>query len=589
MTAPEAKISELTNNGTERSISSPDFRPPTSNSIRAGVAAVRLLHERGVRYAFGVPGESFLGLLDAIQLTDGMQLIPTRHEGGAAFMAEAVGKLTGVPAICMGTRGVGSANLAIGLHTAYQDSTPLIAMVGQVETDFRHREALQEVELAAFLGEVTKWAVEAPNGARLPELASEAYRRSVTGRPGPVAIALRGDILDEPIPEETIPPTAQPASGVREPDAAVIVSALAAAAAPLIIAGGGVLRARATARLAKLAERLAVPVMSTFRRPDVFPNDHPLYLGPLTFGAPPSVAARASEADVVLALGTRLGELTTLGYRVPSPDATLIHVDVSPEGLGRTFPATLAIAADAAAFVDALLATSIDAPTPERIRRNLRDREDYRIGSTPPTSSDFRPGVPSGSSDLVNPTRVIGELQRQLPPEAILTCDAGNFWGWIARYYRFTRPGTFLGPTSGAMGYAVPAAVAAALVTQNRVPVVALAGDGGFLMTGSELAVAAQWGLKLTCIIFDNALYGTIRLHQERAYPGRVAGTELWSPDFVRYAEAFGGIGIRVERDADIAGALATALAHPGIAIVSVAVSRETIGVDTRLSEVNLL
>jgi acetolactate synthase-1/2/3 large subunit len=209
---------------------------------------------------------------------------------------------------------------------------------------------------------------------------------------------------------------------------------------------------------------------------------------------------------------------------------------------------------------------------------NGRDREAYVQGSTPPSAS--------GVAELVDPARVVGALQRQLPPDAILTCDAGNFWGWIARYYRFTRPGTFLGPTSGAMGYAVPAAVAAALVSQNRVPVVALAGDGGFLMTGNELAVAAQLGLKLTCVIFDNALYGTIRLHQERAYPGRVAGTELWSPDFVRYAEAFGGIGIRVERDEEIPEALATALAHPGIAIVSVGVARDTIAVGTRLSQV---
>lgn len=545
-------------------------------TIRVGESAVRLLRDRGVRYAFGVPGESFLGLLDAISLTPGMQLVATRHEGGGAFMAEAVGKLTGVPAICMGTRGVGSANLAIGLHTAYQDSTPLLALVGQAETDVRHREALQEVELAPFLGEITKWAVEPPNGARLPEIVAEAWRRSVTGRPGPVAIALRGDILDEQVPDEPILATALPVTGVREEDAVAIVAALAAARSPLIIAGGGVLRAKATAKLAELAERLAVPVMATFRRNDVFPNDHPLYLGPLTFGAPASTIERARTADVILAIGTRLSEMTTLGYSLPNPQATLIHADIAPDVLGRTFPAHLAIAADAAEMIAALLATAAGDPSPERIAANSRDRAAYLAGSTPPAASTV--------SDLVDPARVIGELQRQLPPEAILTCDAGNFWGWVARYFRFIRPGTFLGPTSGAMGYAVPAAVAAALVTENRVPVVSISGDGGFLMTGSELAVAAQLGLKVTCLIFDNALYGTIRLHQERAYPGRVAGTELWSPDFTRYAEAFGGIGLRVERDQDIPEALATALAHPGIAIVSVAVSRDTIAVGASLS-----
>lgn len=554
-------------------------RMSSTTSLRAGEAAVRLLRDRGVRYAFGVPGESFLGLLDAIALTPGMHLVATRHEGGAAFMADAVGKLTGIPAICMGTRGVGSANLAIGIHTAYQDSTPLLALVGQVETEYRHREALQEVELDAFLGAITKWAVEPPNGARLPEIVHEAHRRAVSGRPGPVAVVLRGDILDEPASNAPIVATAPPASGVRPGDAEAMVAALRGARSPLIVAGGGVLRARATERLVALAERLAAPVAAAFRRNDVFPNDHPLYLGPLTFGAPPAVAARVRSADVVLAVGTRLSEMTTLGYTLPAPGTTLLQVDISPEMLGRTYPATIAVAADAAVALDALLAVPCASPGPERGLANARDRDAYEAGAMPPATSSV--------SSLVDPARVIAALQRSLPPEAILTSDAGNFWGWIARYYQFRRPHTFLAPTSGAMGYAVPAAVAAALVTQNRVPVVALAGDGGFLMTANELAVAAQLGLNVTCVVFDNAQYGTIRLHQERAYPGRIAGTELWSPDLVLYAEAFGGIGIRVERDEDVAEALRTALAYPGIAIVSVAVARDTIAVGTRLADLS--
>lgn len=530
-----------------------------------------------MRYAFGVPGESFLGLLDAIGRASGLRLVSTRHEGAAAFMAEAVGKLTGIPAICMGTRGVGSANLAIGIHTAYQDSTPLIAMVGQVETAFRHREALQEVELASFLGTLTKWAVEVPSAERLPGIVSEAYRRSVTGRPGPVAVALRGDLLDESVPDRLPDATALPATSVRAADVDAIVTLLAQASAPLIIAGGGVLRAGATARLVELAERLQVPVMTGFRRHDAFPNDHPLYLGPLSFGAAPSVAARARAADVVLAIGTRLSEVTTLGYTVPSPGATLIHVDLSPQELGRVFPARIALAADAADFVAAVLATSPEDRDAEREANNARDRADYVAGTSPSRAA---------SGDVIDPAIVVAELQRHLPADAILTSDAGNFWGWIVRHFRFRQPGTLFAPTSGAMGYAVPAAVAAALVTENRVPVVACAGDGGFLMTGSELAVAAQLGLKLTCLVFDNAMYGTIRLHQERAYPGRVAGTELWSPDFVRYAEAFGGVGFRVERSEEFGEALQAALAHPGISLLSVALSRETIAVGTRLSDI---
>jgi acetolactate synthase-1/2/3 large subunit len=547
-------------------------------SVRAGVAATRVLRDRGVRYAFGVPGESFLGLLDALYETPEIRLVSTRHEGGAAFMADAVGKLTGSPAICMGTRGVGAANLAIGLHTAQQDSTPLIAFVGHVETPARHREALQEVELAQFLGPITKWAVEAPAAANLPSLVAEAYRRSVIGRPGPVAVAVRGDILDELVDDAPIAPSAVPATAVRAEDAAAIVARLRAARRPLIIAGGGVLRAEATPALAALADKLAVPVMTVFRRHDTFPNDHPLYLGPLSFGAPPSVAARAGEADVVLALGTRLSEVTTLGYTVPGPHATVIHTDVSPDVLGQTVPAAMAISAAADEVIAALLAVASEPPHPDRLAANAADRERYVQESLPPAD----PAV----ADLVDPGRVVAELRRQLPAEAILTADAGNFWGWVARYFRFLRPRTLLAPTSGAMGYAVPAAVAAALVAANRGPVVALAGDGGFLMTGAELAVAAQLGLKLVCVVFDNALYGTIRLHQEREYPGRIAGTELWSPDFVRYAEAFGGLGLRVERNADVPDAIRAALAHPGIAVISVAVAREAIAVGTTLSTV---
>lgn len=547
--------------------------------MRAGVAAARVLRDRGVRFAFGVPGESFLGLLDALHETPEIRLVSSRHEGGAAFMADAVGKLTGAPAVCMGTRGVGSANLAIGIHTAYQDSTPLIALVGQVETDFRHREALQEVELASFLGEITKWAVEAPNGARLPEIVGEAHRRSVTGRPGPVAVALRGDILDEEAPSALPVASAMPAAVPRADDVGAALALLASAQRPLVIAGGGVLRAQATDLLVRFAERLGVPVMTAFRRHDAFPNDHPLYLGPLSFGAAPVVAARARAADVVFAVGTRLSELTTLGYTIPGDGTTLIHADVAPEVLGRTFPARVAMAADASAVISTLLeAVGPGEPDAARMAAIAADRDRFVAESTPlPTSS-----VP----DLVDPAFVVAELQRQLPADAILTSDAGNFWGWFARYFRFRRPGTFLGPTSGAMGYAVPAAVAAALVTENRSPVVSLSGDGGFLMTGNELAVAAQHGLHVKCLVFNNELYGTIRLHQERAYPRRVAGTELWSPDFARYAEAFGGIGVRIERNEDIRDGLAAALAHPGIAVVEVAVAREAIAVGQFLSQI---
>ena len=547
--------------------------------MRAALGAVQVLKERGVRYAFGVPGESFLGLLDALHDTPEIKLVATRHEGGASFMADAVGKLTGQPAICMGTRGVGSANLAIGVHTAQQDSTPLIAMVGQVETPFRHREALQEVELAQFFDPITKWAVEAPNGAELPRIASEAYRRSVSGRPGPVAIALRGDILDESAPDELPLATSfrlpSPSHGAID----ATISLLQSAKRPLIIAGGGINRNGAGEALARFAEIVGIPVMASFRRLDAFPADHPLALGSLSFGTPRAMRARALEADVVLAIGTRLAELTTLGYSIPNPAAKLIQIDIAPDDLGKSFPAAVAIVSDAGLALKALIANAHAVKWPDRSAQNQADREAFLAASTPLLTP--------ATDDLVDPAVVIAELQRQLPPDAILTSDAGNFFGWVARYYRFNRPQTFLGPTSGAMGYAVPAAVAAAIVRENSVPVVALAGDGGFMMTSNELAVAAQLGLRVVNIVFNNSLYGTIRLHQEREYPGRVSATEIWSPDFVHYARAFGGLGVRVERNQDVPEAVRPVLAHGGVSILDVAVARETIAVGQSLSKVS--
>jgi len=547
--------------------------------VRAGVAATRVLEQRGVRFAFGVPGESFLGLLDALYETPNIRLIGTRHEGGAAFMAEAVGKLTGTPAICMGTRGVGTSNLAIGIHTAFQDSTPLLALVGQVETPIRHREALQEVELAPFLSHITKWAVEVPTSERLPELASEAFRRSVTGRPGPVALALRGDILDGEVSAELPRASALPTAAPDRDTAMRALALLQGAERPLIVAGGGVLRSRATDDLVALAEQIGLPVVTSFRRHDAFPNDHPLYLGSLSIGAPAPVIERARKADVVLAIGTRLGETTTFGYTIPGPDASLIHVDVSPEVTGRSFPAILAIAADATQTLRVMGREAAALAWPDRSAMNAQDRRLYDETTALPTSSAVH--------DLVDPALVIAELQRQLPAAAVITCDAGNFYGWLSRYFRYRQPGTFLGPTSGAMGYAVPAAIAAALVRNNRVPSVAVAGDGGFLMTGSELAVAAQHGLRVTCVVFNNSMYGTIRLHQERAYPGRVAGTNLVSPDFVRYAEAFGGLGVRIESNADIADGIRHVLAHPGIGLLEVAVSQDAIAVGQSLAQLH--
>jgi acetolactate synthase-1/2/3 large subunit len=531
-----------------------------------------------VRYAFGVPGESFLGLLDALYDTPEIELVTTRHEGGAAFMADAAAKLTGQPAICMGTRGVGSANLAVGIHTAFQDSTPMLAMVGQVETPFRHREALQEVELAAFLGEITKWSIEPPSAAELPRLVSEAYRLSVSGRPGPVGIVLRGDILDEDVPEPNLPITAPVQTAVSPALARQAIERLRAAKQPVILAGGGVLRANATAALIELAETTGIPVATAFRRLDAFPTDHPLSLGSLSFGTPKLIKDRMVAADVILAIGSRLDELTTLGYSIPTPGATLIHIDIDPDTVGKTYPASIGIAADAAIAIAALQHAAEEVAWPDRSAEQTALRAELaRLLDGP--------SVSSGKG--VDPAVVMRELSRQLPDRSVLTSDAGNFFTWAQRYGSFRHPGTFLGPVSGAMGYAVPSAVAAAIVNDSAVPSVSLSGDGGFLMTANELATAAQRKLRVICVVFDNGIYGTIRAHQEREFPGRVSGTNLWSPDLVKYAEAFGGLGLRVEQNGQAAEAVATAIAHPGISVIQVAVDPENISAGTSMASIS--
>jgi acetolactate synthase-1/2/3 large subunit len=546
--------------------------------IRSSLASTRLLRDRGVRYAFGVPGESFLGLLDALYDTPEIDLVTTRHEGGAAFMADAAAKLTGQPAICMGTRGVGSANLAIGIHTAYQDSTPMLAMVGQVETPFRHREALQEVELAAFLGEITKWSVEPPSAAELPRLVSEAYRLSVSGRPGPVGIVLRGDILEEDVPEPNLPITAPIQTTVSPAIAQDAIALLRNAKRPVILAGGGVLRAQATDALIELAEKTGIPVATAFRRLDAFPTDHPLSLGSLSFGTPKLIKDRMAAADVILAIGSRLDELTTLGYSIPVPGAALIHIDIDPETVGKTYPATIGIAADALVAIDALTNAASDARWPDRSAEQATLRAELaKLLDAPSVSSEKG----------VDPAVVMRELSRQLPERSVLTSDAGNFFTWAQRYGSFRHPGTFLGPVSGAMGYAVPSAVAAAIVHDSAVPSVSLSGDGGFLMTSNELATAAQRGLRVICVVFDNGIYGTIRAHQEREFPGRVSGTDLWTPDLVKYAEAFGGIGLRVGTNAQAGDAVAAAIENPGITVLDVAVDPENISAGTAMSSIS--
>ncbi len=542
-----------------------------------GRAVVEALLAAGVRHAFCVPGESFLGLLDALYDEPRIRLIATRHEGGASFMAEAVGKLTRRPAVCIGTRMVGAGNLAIGIHTARQDSSPLIALFGQVATGDRYREAFQEVELAHAFAPIAKWAVEPPSADRLGELTLRAARVAVSGRPGPVVVSLREDLLDEPVAPFSAEPVCPPRPA---PDRSVVAEALRllrGAEHPLMLLGGGVLAAEATEACIRLAEAEQLPAIAAWRRPDSFPNAHPLYLGHAGNGSPPGVLQRLKQADVLLALGTRLGENTTHGYQVPAPGARLVHVNLEAEGLGGHRQAEVGCVADARLFAEALLAAAladpIDAGTKAaRHSRNAADRQRWESETTP-AAGRARPGY-------VDQQAVAAHLRHLLPPDTVVTTDAGNFGGWAARYLRWNHPGTFVGPTSGAMGYAVPAAIAARLVYPER-KAVALVGDGGFLMTGGEIETAVRAATPFVALVYDNGQYGTIRMHQQQRHPGRAIGATLGPVDVARYAEALGGLGFAVRDAAELPAAFQEALASDRPAVLHLRVDPEQVSVAT--------
>jgi len=542
-------------------------------------AFVEQLRREGVRFAFTVPGESFLSVLDALHDDPVIRLVAARHEGGAGFMAEAVGKLTGVPALAMSTRGVGSANMAIALHTAFQDSTPLIALIGQVETPHRHKEAFQEVELAPFFAHIVKWAVEVQRTDRLPEITHEAIRRAVSGRPGPVLLAVPTDVLnaeaeftDAHFRPRAVPPRPTP----NVTDAAAAIALLLGAQRPAILVGGGVLRAGAVSDLVQFAEATAIPVLTAFRRYHAFPYDHPLYLGGMGIGAPLLVRGRLAAADVLLALGTRLGEFTTGAYALPAPGTQLIHIDIDPDVVGVNNATALGIVADAGEALRALHSALADAADPHReahIAANTRDQAAFRAAVATPIDSGYRP-----DDSPVDAVGIIADLNRLLPPETIVTGDAGNHWSWFGRYFRFPQEGMYLGPTSGAMGYAMPAAIGAALARPNT-PVLAVAGDGGFLMTGNELETAVRCALPIIALVYNNRSYATIRMHQEREFPDRVSATNLGPVNFALFAQALGAHGVRVTRNRDFASALQEALALRRPALIEVLTAVEDINV----------
>ncbi|HLY13397.1 MAG TPA: thiamine pyrophosphate-dependent enzyme [Candidatus Limnocylindrales bacterium] len=520
------------------------------------------LKAAGVEIAFTVPGESFLGLLDALP-DAGIRVVTTRHEGGAAFMAEAHGQLTGKPAACLATRAVGAANLAIGIHTARADSTPMFVLVGQVNRAFKGREAFQEIDLPGSIGRLAKWSAEIDSADRAESTMAEATRQALGGRPGPVLLSLPEDLLDELVPGASADLVPFRPIRVEPEDAEVrrVLHQLTAARRPVILAGAGVLRSRGTADLVRLAELLEVPVIASWRRPDVFPNDHRLFLGMTGYGAAATVRPRLDAADLILVLGCRLGEIASFGYALPGPDQAWVHVDLEPRGTsggtsGLAEPG-LAVVADARTFLRVArrrVSLGVLAAEPYDARRaaNEEDRTAYEAAADVTGDPWSGPGI--------HPGRVMEVLSRVLPPQTVVTTDAGNFAGWAARGLRFRRPGTFVGPTSGAMGFGLPAAIAASIEHPGR-PVVALAGDGGFAMTMSELATAARERATVVALVFDNQRYGTIRAHQDRRGTGAGELTDLGPIDFVAAATALGVRGVRVDDDAAFEPALTAALA----------------------------
>jgi len=526
----------------------------------AGHALVEALVAQGVDTCFGVPGESYLAVLDGFhEHRERIRFIACRQEGGAAFMAEAQGKLTGRPGVCFVTRGPGATNASIGVHTAFQDSTPMVLFIGQVASDQRDREAFQELDYRQMFGPGTlglaKWAAQVDSAERLPEYVARAFHTAMQGRPGPVVLALPEDMLTTPITAPVLP-RVEPARAWPAPGGLRDLRArLVAAKRPIVIAGGPGWDAEAANALQRFAENWQLPVACGWRFQDSFDNRHPLYAGDVGIGINPKLAARIREADLVIALGIRLGEMTTGGYtllQAPRPAQALVHIHPGPEELGRVYAADLMLQAAVPAAAKSLEALTAPPELPWRAHAAAA-RADYEANLEAPDVAPMDLAV------------VVKTLQRLLPESTVYANGAGNYAGWLHRYG--VLPGlqhhgrTQLAPTSGAMGYGLPAAVAASLLQPHRW-VVNLAGDGDFLMNGQELATATGYGAKkLLSIVVDNGTYGTIRMHQEREYPARVSGSDLFNPDFAALARAYGWHGEFADSTADAVAALERCIA----------------------------
>jgi acetolactate synthase-1/2/3 large subunit len=560
--------------------------------VMAGHLLVDCLIAQGVTHAFGVPGESYLAVLDGFHAhADRIQFVTCRQEGGAAYMADAHGRLTGRPGVCFVTRGPGATNASIGIHTAFQDSTPMVLFVGDVASETRDREAFQEVDFCAFFGPSTKGMAKRveriDDAKRIPEYVARAFATAMNGRPGPVVLVLPEDMLThwvqvQPLARvEAVQAWSDPGALLR------LREMLLLAQRPFVIAGGSGWTPQSAQALQRFAENWKLPVGNAFRFQDTFDNFHTQYAGDVGIGINPKLAARIQNSDLIIAIGPRLGEMTTGGYTLlvpPKPVQKLVHIHASAEELNRVYQADLALCATMNAAARSLEVLDAPASLPWETWTDEIHAE-YEANVLPQPLA----GLPADNEDgLVDMPSVIATLQKYLPSDAVLTNGAGNFASWVHRYFKHhglvRGHKTQLAPTVGAMGYGVPAGIAAAIVT-GRV-VFTIAGDGDFLMNGQELATAVQHGAKTIIVLLNNGMYGTIRMHQERDYPEHISGSRLMNPDFAALAQAYGYVGTRISRTAEFEAALIAALARTQGTLIEVTLNPEVITTRGTLSAI---
>ncbi|NQX93932.1 MAG: thiamine pyrophosphate-binding protein [Erythrobacter sp.] len=533
---------------------------------------VDCLAQQGTDRIFTVPGESFLAVLDALHERSGIETVTCRQEGGAAFMACADGALSARetlrPGVAFVTRGPGATNASIGVHVAHQDSQPMVLFVGDVARGMRDREGFQEVNFEAFFGPICKWAARIDDPSRVPEYVARAFAVATSGRPGPVVLALPEDMLCEAISAEIKPrPVAlRPAQAVCPDAMQAMIALIADAVSPVAIIGGAGWNAKAREHFQTFAERIGLPVATAFRRQDATSPASSVYAGNLGYGPNPKLVERVKQADLILAVGARLGEATTDGYAFPSlehPDQTLIHVHPDPDELGRVYRTDLALACSVDEFAEAAALWEDDAIIP--FDAGAQAHQEWEEWAT---------HLPSQAAPALDMGACVTAMREALPEDSIIANGAGNFAGWWHRYWRYAGHPSQLAPTAGAMGYGVPAAIAAALRFPNRT-VVAVAGDGDFLMNGQELATAAQHGVNMLVLVVDNGAYGTIRMHQEREYPGRVSATRLANPDFAALGAAYGAWSARATTTQEFTAALSEAKTREGLRLIHMVIDVE--------------